>query len=131
MLQARRDMLAAALADLARPVEIWTAAERPEDPELAQLLALQPALSLHGPWTPPAEASWPADRYRTYAMSLPGEPIPRGNRFIGFPTGFSLDAFVDELVALSRGARLTSPLARETLARIVRPVTVRVLTSPG
>jgi hypothetical protein len=132
MLEARKRMLEAALSALAGPVAVWCEgdAQAAADPDLVTLLSLQPLLALRKS-DARVQGGLPPGRYPAYGMSLPQEARPRGNRFLGFPTGFSLDAFVDELVALSRGARLASPLARETLSGLARPVHATVLTSPG
>ncbi len=133
MIEARRRMLSAALSELARPAAIWMigAAQAAVPSDLAELLSLQPRLSLREGAQKDADPLLPAGRYPVYGMSLAQEPAARGNRFVGFPTGFSLDAFVDELLALTRGASLSSPLARETLRRLQGRVRVRVYTSPG
>lgn len=134
MIEARRRQLGAALGEMIRPVVVWRTLGAEEDPQadLAQLLSLQPLLSAREVDGAAVEDPLlPASRYPVYGMSLTGEDGPRGNRHAGFPTGFSLDAFVDELVALSRGHSLASPLARETIGRMRGPVSVRVLTSPG
>ncbi len=125
-------MLQAALSDLAEPVLVWVLG----DPQAAQaedlktLLALQPLLRLRR-LDPLQDPLLPQERYPVYGMSTGAEDRPRGNRFIGFPSGFSLDAFVDELVALPREGPRTSPLAREVLHGMRRPVLARIFTSPG
>ncbi len=134
VIEARRRLLGAALGEMERPVSVWStlAADVDPDADLAQLLSLQPLLSVREfGGAAPEDPLLPSSRYPVYGMSLAEEDGPRGNRHAGFPTGFSLDAFVDELVALSRGQSLASPLARETIGRMRRPVAVRILTSPG
>ncbi|MDA8346177.1 MAG: hypothetical protein M0Z66_11915 [Thermaerobacter sp.] len=123
----------AALDELSEPVAIWVlgAPQAAAQEDLSTLLSLQPLLSLRHREPAVADSLLPQVHYPVYGMSLPTDDVPRGNRFIGFPTGFSLDAFVDELLALSRGIPQSSPLARETLSRLREPVTVRVFTSPG
>jgi len=132
MLPARRAMLAEALAEMEDPVAVWLEADEgvAAAQDLAQLLTIQPLLAL-ARRAPEANAFLPPDRYPLYRLGPIGDRSQARAGFIGFPEGFMLDAFCDIAVALSRGDRLASALARDTLRHLVRPVDVKVLTSPG
>jgi len=132
MLPARRALLQASLAAMDSAVLVLADAEAhlAEDPTLAELLALQPLLRLRRRALPaPLDLAGLSRPH--YRLTRADEPDAARAGFLGFPQGFLLDAFCDLAVALSRRDPHASPLAREVLDRLARPVEALVLTTPG
>lgn len=133
MLPALAQIYRQTLLGMREPVSLWTLTTPDAGRDLRELSEQLAALSANL-----------QVRHETCAVGDLGDPAlpvlspsgpqaggPRGARFLGLPQGFLLDLLVDEVVALSRGQALTSPLARESLVHIAAPVRARVLATPG
>lgn len=132
MLEARREIYRDALSGMLEPVTLWTLTDlsaRSDVRELAEEIAdLSPLLTARHERTQTASLELGLG---VLSPSGPQRAAPLGARFLGAPEGFLADLLVDEILALSRGRELASPLAREALRRVQAPVRARVLGTPG
>lgn len=51
-------------------------------------------------------------------------------RFIGVPAGYEFATLIEDLVDVSRGTTELTPLSRETLAKLIQPVHIKVFVTP-
>jgi hypothetical protein len=92
--------------------------------EMDEPVAVRPGVPPAWPW------AWVPGDLPAYGIA-PGEDEEPRVWFLGTPDGFQADAFRDTVAAYHRGDGRLTPLARDTLARVSKPVAIAVLTAPS